>query len=127
MMTKETSETMSCLQRFLPPGQKPERIFTEKSKEFVKSVSRSMDSRHECASSLRNKRSGRKEPSAEKKKVQQSHSFKVAFLMNGGIVRMECNFYMRNLQVRMVDGHAAFEKRCGKTFERPVIPLWSTG
>ena len=53
-------ETTTCLQRFLPPNQKPGRIFTDKLKEFEKNVSRfSVQSRLEFASSFRNKRSGR--------------------------------------------------------------------
>ena len=36
MKTEETSETMSCLQRVLPPSQKHERIYTENSKEFMR-------------------------------------------------------------------------------------------
>ena len=36
MKTKETSETMSCLRRFLPPSQKLEIIDTDNSTEFIK-------------------------------------------------------------------------------------------
>ena len=35
MKTKVTSETMSCLQRFLRPPQKPEILYTDSSKEFI--------------------------------------------------------------------------------------------
>ena len=35
-MTKETPETVACLQRFLVPIQKPGRVNTDHTKEFVK-------------------------------------------------------------------------------------------
>ena len=35
MKTKETSETMLCLQIFLPPSQKQERVYIENFKEFL--------------------------------------------------------------------------------------------
>ena len=38
MKTTETSETMSSLQRFLPPSPKTERIHTENSTEFIEEL-----------------------------------------------------------------------------------------
>ena len=38
MKTKDTSETVTCVQRFRPPSQKPEIIYTDNSKELIFTV-----------------------------------------------------------------------------------------
>ena len=59
MKTNDTSETSLCLQRFLPLSEKPERIYTDNSKESIKALSSfAVKSRHKTPSSLRIERSG---------------------------------------------------------------------
>ena len=40
-----------------------------------------------------------------------------------GLCGWNASFHIRKQKVRTADGHGAFEKRCGKIFERPVIPF----
>ena len=59
--TKDTSGTMSCLQRFLPLSLKPERVYTDNSKTmYWRMLKSTMESWHKHPLSIRNERRNRK-------------------------------------------------------------------
>ena len=84
MKTTGTSETLSCLQRFLP-SQKPEIIYTDNSKTLIKLCSRFANiSWHKHSSSLRHERSGRKgRPQSERRNSYRNSAKRITRIMMG--------------------------------------------
>ena len=60
METKDTSESMSCLRRFLAPLRRPEHIYTDVKRNNISVTRCTVGSRHKYTSSLRNDWSVRK-------------------------------------------------------------------
>ena len=86
--TKDTSETKSCLQRFLSPPQKPEILYTDTSKEFIEACQDIYKGIMTQAPFIAQKPTGwQKEPSVEWKKEHLSHKCKADFQHSCGTVR----------------------------------------
>ena len=104
MKTKDTSETSLCLQRFLTLSEKPERIYTDNSKESIEAWSSfAVESRHRPPSSLRIERSGTA--------VARVQSDLPEVWWD---IVMERYCYLRNVHDKMADGKTAFENVLGK-------------
>ena len=43
--------------------------------------------------------------------------------MKGGGLTMQCSCYLRNVQDLLADGKTPYERRLGKPFKGPIIPL----
>ena len=94
--TTETTETLSCLLKFLPPSLKPDRIFTVNSNEVLKKLVKIHNGI-----------------------VTQGTS--IALLQSGLPEKWwDCALcYLPNLHDKMADGKTAFDKRDGQKFDGP--------
>ena len=117
MKTKETSETMSYLQRFLHPQQKREILYTDSSKEFIEAC-QDIQWNHDTSTPRRSEtngvagRAGRRVK--ERTAVAQVQSGLPAWWWD---CAMEDYWSLRNVHDKMADGKTAFEKRFGQTFD----------
>ena len=120
MRTKETPETVACLQRFLIPIQKPGIVNTDRTKEFVKAC-QALQLNHDTSFIAQKQTEWQKEPV---RKVKRGTSIA---LVQSGLPEakldcaMYCHCYLRNSQDRLADGLTAFEKIFGQTLA--VIPF----
>ena len=88
MKTQDTSETMSCLQRFFPPSQKPEIIHTDKSKYFLKDC-QDLQWNHDASTPHRADMNGVAERVVRRVKEETAIELvqKANYQKNGGTVR----------------------------------------
>ena len=80
------------------------------------------ESRHKYLSSLRNERSGRKRR-LQSERRDHNRTCSKWLPEQWWDCAMGCFCYLRNLQDRMADGTAVFEKRLNENFDEPVIPF----
>ena len=124
MKTQDTSETTSCLHRFLPPSQKQER---DNSKSFMQAC-QVLQWSHDTSNPHRSETNGVAERAVSRVKERTAIA-----LVQSGLPEdwwdsaMERCCYMRNVHDKMIDGKTAFEKRYGQTFDGPSIPFWNIG
>ena len=122
MKTKETSETMSCLERFFSLSQKPKRIDTDNSKEFIKACqdlqwNRDTSTTHRSETNGVAKRAVRRVKEGTAVALVQS-----ALPEEWWVCVMERRCSLRNVHDKVADVKTAFEKRLGKTIDGPSIP-----
>ena len=110
MKTKDTPDTVSCLQRFLPPSQKPERIYTDNAKEINKACQDLPETNGVAERAVRRVKEG----------------IAIALVQRGlpeewWYCAMECQRYLRKVHDKMADGKTAFKKRFGEKFDGPSM------
>ena len=66
-----------------------------------------------------------KGPSVERKEEQLSHWCNVTYLKNGGTVRWNCFCHLRNVHIKVTDGHTSFQERFDIKFDGLSIPWGS--
>ena len=110
---KTSKETQRSLQKFLEPERKPKVIYTDNSLEFGKACE-DFSWNHCMSRAVR--------------RVKEGTS---AVLLQSGLNEswwadsMECSTYLRNVTDLVSDGKTPYERRFGKPFGGPVIPLGS--
>ena len=122
MKTEDTSETMSCIQRFLPPLQKLEIIYTDKSKTVIDAC-QDLQWNHHTSTPHRSETNGngrKGRPQSERRDSCRT-SLKWTPCRMKGLYDLS-NCYLRNMHDKMTDVKTAFEMRFGKKFEGPSIP-----
>ena len=110
MKTKDTSETMSCLQGFLPPPQKLEILYTDSSKEFIEAC-QDIQWNHDTSTLYRSE-AGRRVK--ERTAVAQVQSGLPGWWWD---CAMEDYWSLRNVHDKMAEGKTAVERRFGQTFD----------
>ena len=111
------------LQKFLEPTRKPKVIYTDNSLEFGKSCEE-LSWNHCTSTPHRSETSGIAERAVRRIKEGTS-----AVLLQSGLDEkwwadsMECYCYLQNIQDLLSDGKTSCERRFGKPFSGPVIPI----
>ena len=83
---KETSEIVSCSQRFIPPSQKPEIIYTDNSKAIVEAC-QDLQWNHDASTPRRSETNGVAEKS--RPPSERGNSYRIV-RWNAGVVRAKC-------------------------------------
>ena len=123
METKETSETMSCLQNFLFPSQKPERIYTHTQfqRVFLKPVKIDNGIITQAPLVPQKRREWQKEPFVQWKKEQRSHQCKVDCQKKGVTVRWNAIVTYATCTIKWPHGKTAFQERHGQQSDGPSL------
>ena len=122
---KTSQETQRSLQKFLEPERKPKVIYTDNSLEFGKACE-DLPWNHCTSTPHRSETNGIAERAVRRVKEGTS-----AVLLQSGLNEswwadsMECYTYLRNVTDLLSDGKTPYERRFGKPFGGPVIPLGS--
>ena len=115
-------ETMTNLQKFLPPDQKPGMINTETSLEFIRSCE-DFCWNHDKSTPCRSETNEIAESAVRRKKEYLFSSVSVGSSEKWWEKTMECFCYLRNKQGQLIDRKSPCERRFGTPFDGPVIPF----
>ena len=123
MKTEETSETMSCLQRFFFRHRTQKEFDTDKSKKFIKAC-QDLQWNHDTStpSSLRNERSGR----MSRPQSERENSYRTKCRVDDQKKVELCDgmpLLLARVHDKMGDGKTAFEKVYGQKLDGPSIPF----
>ena len=123
--TKTSQETQRSLQKFLEPERNPKVIYTDNSLEFGKACE-DLSWNHCTSTPHRSETNGIVERAVRRVKEGTS-----AVLLQSGLNEswwadsMECYTYLRNVTDLLPDGKTPYERRFGKPFNGPIIPVGS--
>ena len=121
----ETAQgTMTCLQKMVPPDQKPSITHKDNSLDYIR-ASEDLCWNHDTSTLYRSETNGIAENTVRKVKEGTS-----VLLVQKGLFRkvvggraMECFCFLRNLQDNLTDAKSPYETRFGTPFDGPMIPL----
>ena len=98
----------------------PNVIYTDNSLEFGKACE-DLSWNHCTSTPHRSETNG----IAERAVRRVTEGTSAVLLQSGWADSMECYTYLRNVTDLLSDGKTSYERRFGKTFERPIIPFGS--
>ena len=121
--TKEASEVILAMKRFVGPQVVPEHIYTDNSKEFAAAFEE-LNWSHDTSTPYRSQTNGVIERSVRVVKEGTACALVQSGLENKWWPEaMDCFCFLRNTSVPLEDGDTAYKKRFAKDFEGRLIPF----
>ena len=120
--SKEHSEIVRDLQRFLGPQTKPKHVYTDNSKEFITAM-KQLNWTHDTPTPHKPQTNGVVERAARVIKEGT-----ICALVQSGLAdkwwpeAMDCFCYLRNVSVVLETGKTAYQERFASDFKGPLIP-----
>jgi Integrase core domain. len=119
--TKEANEVVRAFQRFVGPQGKPQHVYTDNSKEFIKALEE-LNWSHDTSTPYRSQTKGVIERSVRVVKEGTSGALVQSGLENkGGPEAMNGFCFLRNVSDALEDGKTAYQRRYNKEFDGPLI------
>ncbi len=121
--TKGHEEVIASFKRFMPPGTKPDHVYTDNSKEFIKAM-QDLNRAHDTSTPYRLETNG-----VVERAVRRGKEGTAAALFQSGLPEewwdeaMLCYCFLHNVHDMLRDGLTAFEARFADSVAGPIIPF----